>query len=78
MLLSGRLRLRVADLKADKEHLESLSKEKAHADKLRARIVELNNTITSKQLQYDDIFEATRYVRRSVFHVSVNSVLQVY
>lgn len=45
---------RVADLKADKERLESLSKEKAHADKLRARIVELNNTITSKQLQYEE------------------------
>ncbi|KAH0832358.1 P-loop containing nucleoside triphosphate hydrolase protein [Lanmaoa asiatica] len=45
---------RVADLKADKERLESLSKEKAHADKLRARIVELNNVITSKQLQYEE------------------------
>ena len=45
---------RVADLKADKERLESLSKEKAHADKLRARTVELNNNITSKQLQYEE------------------------
>ncbi|KAG9308463.1 P-loop containing nucleoside triphosphate hydrolase protein [Chiua virens] len=45
---------RVADLKADKERLESLSKEKAHADKLRTRIVDLNNTITSKQLQYEE------------------------
>ncbi|KAF8552026.1 hypothetical protein OG21DRAFT_1486552 [Imleria badia] len=45
---------RVADLKADKERLESLSKEKTHADKLRARIVDLNNTITSKQLQYEE------------------------
>ncbi|KAG8214897.1 hypothetical protein J3R82DRAFT_10069 [Butyriboletus roseoflavus] len=45
---------RVADLKADKERLDSLSKEKAHADKLRARVVQLNNTITSKQLQYEE------------------------
>ncbi|KIJ61131.1 hypothetical protein HYDPIDRAFT_57502, partial [Hydnomerulius pinastri MD-312] len=45
---------RVADLKADKERLESLSKEKAHADKLRARVVELNSSITSKQLQYEE------------------------
>ncbi|KAF8836218.1 hypothetical protein BDN67DRAFT_974411 [Paxillus ammoniavirescens] len=45
---------RVADLKADKERLESLSKEKAHADKLRARIGEINSAITSKQLQYED------------------------
>ncbi|KIJ61154.1 hypothetical protein HYDPIDRAFT_31663 [Hydnomerulius pinastri MD-312] len=45
---------RVADLKADKERLESLSKEKAHADKLRSRVVELNSSITSKQLQYEE------------------------
>ncbi|KAG6379376.1 P-loop containing nucleoside triphosphate hydrolase protein [Boletus reticuloceps] len=45
---------RVADLKADKERLESLSKEKAHADKLRTRIVDINNAITSKQLQYEE------------------------
>ncbi|KAH7924955.1 hypothetical protein BV22DRAFT_469854 [Leucogyrophana mollusca] len=45
---------RMADLKADKERLESLSKEKAHADKLRARIADLNTMITTKQLQYED------------------------
>lgn len=45
---------RVADLKADKERLESLAKEKAHADKLRARIVEISNSITSKQLKYEE------------------------
>lgn len=45
---------RVADLKADKERLDSLSKEKAHADKLHARIVELNTAITSKQLKYEE------------------------
>ena len=45
---------RVADLKADKERLESLSKEKAHADNLRTRIAELNNAITSKQLKYEE------------------------
>ncbi|KAG2749419.1 hypothetical protein P692DRAFT_20469301 [Suillus brevipes Sb2] len=45
---------RVADLKADKERLESLAKEKAHADKLRGRISDLNATITGKQLQYEE------------------------
>lgn len=45
---------RVADLKADKERLESLAKEKAHADKLRGRISDLNTTITGKQLQYEE------------------------
>lgn len=44
---------RTADLKAERERLESLSKEKAHADKLRARSTELNSLITSKQLQYE-------------------------
>ncbi|KAG1739598.1 hypothetical protein EDB19DRAFT_1828817 [Suillus lakei] len=45
---------RVADLKADKERLESLAKEKTHADKLRGRISDLNSTITGKQLQYEE------------------------
>lgn len=45
---------RIADLKAEKERLESLAKEKAHADKLRARITDLNSSITSKQNQYDE------------------------
>ncbi|KAG0693928.1 hypothetical protein DFH29DRAFT_1037552, partial [Suillus ampliporus] len=45
---------RVADLKADKERLESLAKEKAHADKLRGRISDLNATVTRKQLQYEE------------------------
>lgn len=45
---------RVSDLKADKERLESLAKEKTHADKLRGRISDLNATITGKQLQYEE------------------------
>ncbi|KAG2155166.1 P-loop containing nucleoside triphosphate hydrolase protein [Suillus bovinus] len=45
---------RVADLKADKERLESLAKEKLHSDKLRGRISDLNATITGKQLQYEE------------------------
>lgn len=44
---------RMADLKAEKERLESLAKEKGHADKLRTRITSLNTAITSKQDQYD-------------------------
>lgn len=45
---------RMADLKAEKERLESLAKEKAHADKLRVRTTDLNSSITSKQDQYDE------------------------
>ncbi|KAJ3830762.1 hypothetical protein F5880DRAFT_1619864 [Lentinula raphanica] len=45
---------RVADLKAEKERLESLAKEKGHADKLRARIAELKNTINAKEITYEE------------------------
>ncbi|RDX42487.1 hypothetical protein OH76DRAFT_1362729 [Lentinus brumalis] len=46
---------RVADLKADQERLESLSREKAHADKLKARIKEQNELIAAKSTEYDDV-----------------------
>lgn len=45
---------RVAELKAEKERLESLSKEKTHADKLRTRISDLNNTIHAKEITYEE------------------------
>ncbi|KAF9463040.1 hypothetical protein BDZ94DRAFT_1362864 [Collybia nuda] len=45
---------RVADLKAEKERLVGLSREKSHADKLRARISELNSTIASKEVDYEE------------------------
>ncbi|PCH40037.1 hypothetical protein WOLCODRAFT_162047 [Wolfiporia cocos MD-104 SS10] len=46
---------RVAELKAEKERLESLSKEKAHADKLKARINDLRNTIVTKETEYEQL-----------------------
>ncbi|KDQ62331.1 hypothetical protein JAAARDRAFT_66083 [Jaapia argillacea MUCL 33604] len=45
---------RVAELKAEKERLESLSREKAHADKLKSRISDLNSTIASKEIEYEE------------------------
>jgi DNA repair protein RAD50 len=45
---------RVAELKAEKARLESLAREKAHSDKLRARITELNSIIASKEILYDE------------------------
>jgi DNA repair protein RAD50 len=45
---------RVTDQKAEKERLESLSKEKAHADKLLKRISEMNSSITAKQAEYEE------------------------
>ncbi|KAF7987104.1 hypothetical protein HWV62_291 [Athelia sp. TMB] len=45
---------RVADLKAEKERLESLSREKSHSDKLRARIADMSSTIATKEVDYED------------------------
>ncbi len=42
-------------MKADQERLESLSREKAHADKLKARIKEQNELIAAKSTEYDDV-----------------------
>lgn len=44
---------RVADLKAENERLQSLAREKAHADKLKDRVSQLNTTITEKQVEYE-------------------------
>ncbi|KAF9783547.1 AAA domain-containing protein [Thelephora terrestris] len=46
---------RVAELKAEQERLESLSREKAHSDKLVKRISDLNSTITTKELEYEEV-----------------------
>ncbi|KAF8967155.1 AAA domain-containing protein [Flammula alnicola] len=58
---------RLAELKAEKERLLSLSREKAHSDKLRDRINDLKSTIASKEVeceeskhQYDAAVESNR------------------
>lgn len=45
---------RVADLKAEKERLESLALQKANADKLKARISDLNAVISGKEVEYEE------------------------
>lgn len=45
---------RLAELKAEKERLDSLSREKQHADKLRSRIADLNSTIATKEIVYEE------------------------
>ncbi|KAF7314451.1 AAA-23 domain-containing protein [Mycena kentingensis (nom. inval.)] len=45
---------RVADLKAEKERLESLAREKSHSDKLRSRITALAEDINAKQAEHDE------------------------
>ena len=45
----------MADLKAESERLESLAREKTHADKLKARITEMNTLIASLTAEYDEL-----------------------
>lgn len=45
---------RMADQKVEKERLESLSKEKSHADKLSKRVAELSAQIAAKQAEYEE------------------------
>lgn len=56
---------RVADLKAETERLESLSREKAHADKLKDRITEMNDRIAARTAEYDDLKKAYEQQVRS-------------
>lgn len=51
---------RVSELKAEKERLESLAREKAHADKLRGRISDLTATIAAKEIEYEEVKKAHR------------------
>jgi len=46
---------RVAELKTEQERLESLSREKAHSNKLVKRVSDLKSTITAKELEYDEV-----------------------
>jgi len=48
---------RVAELKVEKERLQSLANEKTHADKLRSKISDLTKSITSKQFEYEKLGE---------------------
>ncbi|KAF4617143.1 hypothetical protein D9613_005936 [Agrocybe pediades] len=45
---------RMAELKAEKERLMSLLREKAHADKLKDRIAEMKSLIDSKEVEYEE------------------------
>jgi len=45
---------RVAELKAEKERLLSLAREKQHFDKLKSRIKEANASIAAKEVEHDN------------------------
>ena len=45
----------MAELKADKERLESVHREKLHADKLKSRASDLRATIAAKELEHETL-----------------------
>jgi DNA repair protein RAD50 len=45
----------VAELKADKERLESVHREKLHADKQKSRVSDLRATIAAKELELESL-----------------------
>ncbi|KAJ6613278.1 P-loop containing nucleoside triphosphate hydrolase protein [Mycena sp. CBHHK59/15] len=49
---------RVAELKTEKERLDGLFREKTHADKLKARIADLTQTIAAKEVEHDETKKA--------------------
>lgn len=48
---------RVAELKVDKERLESLAREKNHADKVKARINDLRTQVAKKEIRHEKLRE---------------------
>ena len=56
---------RVAELKAESERLESLAREKAHADKLKARITDMNANIAARTAEHDELRAAYEQQVRS-------------
>ncbi|KAI0354999.1 hypothetical protein OH77DRAFT_379119 [Trametes cingulata] len=61
---------RMADLKAESERLESLAREKAHADKLKSRIAEMNGLIASLTTEYESLRAAYDQQVRSNQHLN--------
>ncbi|KAI0670775.1 hypothetical protein C8Q78DRAFT_1078750 [Trametes maxima] len=61
---------RVADLKAESERLESLAREKAHADKLKSRIADMNNLIAARTTEYEEVRSAYDQQVRSNQHLN--------
>lgn len=45
----------MAELKADKERLESVHREKLHADKLKSRASDLRATISAKEIEHETL-----------------------
>ncbi|KAH7340554.1 hypothetical protein B0J17DRAFT_704970 [Rhizoctonia solani] len=71
---------RVADLKADKERLQSLGLEKAHADRLKSKIDELTSQVTDKTQQAEETEAAlnTQVTSNTKFYDSATRFQQIF
>ena len=56
---------RVADLKAEKANLESLAKEKKHADTKKKTMADLTSEIAAKEIEYEETQKLHQAVRLS-------------
>ncbi|KAH9947593.1 P-loop containing nucleoside triphosphate hydrolase protein [Amylocystis lapponica] len=77
---------RMAELKAEKERLDSLYREKNHSDKLKERVSDLTNTIVAKEREHDELKEqyeklvkanATFYESATKFRETYNQILHL-
>jgi DNA repair protein RAD50 len=55
----------VAELKAEKERLESVAREKGHADKIRSQISDMNAAIARKEVEYQEAKKLYEALARS-------------
>ncbi|KAL6304328.1 P-loop containing nucleoside triphosphate hydrolase protein [Sparassis latifolia] len=71
---------RVADLKAEKERLEALSREKQHADKIKSRVSDMTGTISAKQMEYDELKKQYEYLVKAnaKFYESATKFREIY
>lgn len=70
----------MADLKAEKERLEGLNREKGHADKLRDRLTDLESTRGAKQIEYDEAEAAYKQMvaANQKFYDSATKFREIY
>ena len=70
----------MSDLKAETERLQSLAREKAHADKLKTRITDENSKIAQRTTEYDELLAAYDQQVRSnqVLHDTGSKFREIY
>jgi len=56
----------MADLKAEKVHLQSLANEKAHLDKLKKRLEDMKKTMSEKETECEESERMMRWLNRTL------------